>query len=159
VAERAEALTGDEALLHDLEHGRLRRFAEWPEVDLRFSAPGVYTVWQQDVFLYVGISWQDKPGSKGLFGRLDSHASGRRSGDQFCIYICDRYVIPTLEAARLSDVGTGSLSLDRLTRDFVRGQLTYRAVHTATGAEARRIERIVRSTGLPGGARPTINPL
>jgi len=31
-----------------------------------------------------------------LYTRLRSHASGRRSGDQFCIYVADRFVLPTL---------------------------------------------------------------
>jgi hypothetical protein len=56
-------------------------------------------VWRGDEFVYVGISYRDptattNKGAKGLYGRLASHASGRRSGDQFCIYVCDRFVLP-----------------------------------------------------------------
>lgn len=79
----------------------------------------MYTVWRDAEFLYVGISWQNHPGSLGLFGRLDSHAPGRRSGDQFCIYICDRYVIPALNPWQLASVGTGTSSLDGLTRSYL----------------------------------------
>ena len=98
-----------------LEQGPLLRFADWPEESLRLSAPGVYTIWHESKFLYVGISWQDRPNSKGLFGRLNAHASGRRSGDQFCIYICDLFIVPTLDptnfkqSADASSVSTRSL--------------------------------------------------
>ena len=34
--------------------------------------------------------------AKWLWTRLGSHASGRRSGDQFNVYICDRFVVPAL---------------------------------------------------------------
>ena len=146
-----------EALRH-LETGTLRHFRDWPHQDLRISAPGVYTVWRENEFLYVGISWQDRPGSAGLYGRLNSHASGRRSGDQFCLYICDRFCIPTLTSDQLRKIGTGELSLDRMTKSFIREQLTYRAIHTETGGEARIIEAQVRSLGLPSGRRPFLNP-
>ena len=34
--------------------------------------------------------------AKGLWTRLNSHAIGRSSGDQFCVYACDRFVVPHL---------------------------------------------------------------
>jgi hypothetical protein len=37
----------------------------------------------------------------GLRQGLTSHAAGRRSGDQFCLYVADRLVLPTLAAARI----------------------------------------------------------
>ena len=144
--------------LEELEHGRLRSFSDWPDEGLRVSSPGVYVVWRGSDFLYVGISWQDRPGSKGLFGRLDSHASGRRSGDQFCIYVCDRFIVPSLNPEQLRKIGEGQLSLDRMTREFIRGELTYRATHTATGSDARAIEATIRSTGLPNAGQPLLNP-
>ena len=33
----------------------------------------------------------------GLVTRLHSHASGRLSGDQFCVYVANRLVIPSLK--------------------------------------------------------------
>jgi hypothetical protein len=64
-------------------------------------AAGVYSVWENGRLIYVGMSGRglaaedidapDEPvKAKGLWTRLDSHASGRKSGDQFCVYICDR---------------------------------------------------------------------
>ena len=144
--------------ISELEHGTLHRFADWPNEDLRISAPGVYTVWRKGEFLYVGISWQDRPGSRGLFGRLDQHAAGRRSGDQFCLYVCDRFIVPTLTGEQLQGVGDGSVGLDQLTRSFVRSNLDYRAVHTESGDRARAIEAAVRRDGLPGAGLPVLNP-
>ena len=43
-------------------------------------------------------------------GRLASHASGRRSGDQFLIYVCDRLVLPRL-GNRIGEIAGGALSL------------------------------------------------
>jgi hypothetical protein len=121
-------------------------------------------VWRGDEFVYVGISYRasaesNSKAAKGLWGRLASHASGRRSGDQFCIYICDRFVLPMLSAEQIQAVGEGSLSLDSLTRDHIRNHLEYRFLVTRTGDDARRIERLVQRGGLPSGRRPLLNPV
>jgi hypothetical protein len=52
--------------------------------------------------VYVGVAGRNPRGA-GLASRLRSHASGRRSGDQFCGYVADQYVLPELtpERARL----------------------------------------------------------
>jgi hypothetical protein len=112
---------------------------------------GVYTIWRNREFLYVGMSAD-------LQTRLNSHASGRRSGDQFNVYICDRFVVPTLTAEQLHEIGCGALLLDRLTRDYIRERLTYRLVVCQDGAEALKLERDVRAGLLPAG-RPYLNPL
>ncbi len=113
-------------------------------------------------FLYVGMAYahRDETNTKasGVFGRLKSHASGRRSGDQFCIYICDRFVIPTLTKEELEALASGDRFLDRRTRDFIHQNLTYRTVLTAGGSQARELELYVRQSGLLGFGRPAINP-
>jgi hypothetical protein len=95
--------------------------------------------------------------SRGLRGRLESHASGRRSGDQFCIYVCDRLVLPTIEG-RLHEVEDGSLSLDLLTRAYVREQLSYRFVITSDYGQALSLESRIKRFGLPTAGRPFLNP-
>jgi hypothetical protein len=64
--------------------------------------------WRGAELIYAGMSGQgaqsedfvarpDQPTKVlGLWTRLNSHASGRRSGDQFNIYICDRFIVPAL---------------------------------------------------------------
>ena len=95
---------------------------------------------------------------KGLWSRLNSHASGRRSGDQFCVYVCDRLVLPTLNAAEIAQIGAGTLSLDKLTRDYVRQRLSYRFVETPDAALAHQLEAELRHGGLSSG-KPGLNPL
>jgi hypothetical protein len=143
--------------------GEVLSFASWPQTPVPKGPPGVYTIWRGDEFLYVGISWREPSAtvagqSKGLWGRLDSHASGRRSGDQFCIDICDRCVLGGLDATALRAVADGALSLDGLTRSYIRERLGYRFIVTPTGAAARAIESLVRREGHADHGHPQLNP-
>lgn len=128
-------------------------------------AAGVYTIWRADDFIYVGMSGRGaqredfvaSPGqpaqAKGLWTRLNSHASGRRSGDQFNIYICDRFIVPTLTPAQQHQVGHGDLLLDPMTRNYIREHLGYRFTVCADGTEALAVEHAVRGGALPVGGR------
>jgi hypothetical protein len=127
-------------------------------------------VWRRDEFIYVGMSGRgaqsedfvanpDRPDrAMGLWTRLNSHASGRRSGDQFNVYTCDRFIVPVLTPGQQREVGLGHLLLDRLTRDFIREHLSYRFLVCRDGAEALAAERAIRAGQLPAG-RPYLNPL
>lgn len=123
----------------------------------------MYTIWDESSFLYVGMSYVDRestknPQAKGVFGRLASHASGRRSGNQFCVYICDRFVIPKLSGDDMAALARGERLLDGRTRQFIHDHLGYRVETTASGADARELERLIRADGLPRSGRPEINP-
>jgi hypothetical protein len=156
--------------VQELEIGPLHRFQDWPNEQVPKRAAGVYTVWEGNRLLYVGMSGRAlsaedlevKDGgrvvAKGLWTRLNTHASGRRSGDQFCVYVCDRFVVPGLTASQQKQLAAGTLSLDSLIRVFVRERLAYRFVITADGAEALRLERDVRRGTLSAG-KPYLNPL
>jgi hypothetical protein len=93
-----------------LAEGALFAFANWPNAQVPRFAAGVYTIWHDDGrFVYVGMSGRSitaatEPPQRpyGLWTRLDSHAGGRRSGDQFCVYVADRLVLPSLGALRFS---------------------------------------------------------
>ena len=148
----------------------LRRFADWPDEQVPRRTAGVYTVWRAEEFLYVGMSGRGAQsedftaqpgapgGNKGLWTRLNSHASGRRSGDQFNIYICDRFVVPSLTTDQQREIGRGTLLLDQMTRSFIRAQLSYRFAVCRDGAEALAVERAIRAGSLPAGP-PYLNPL
>ena len=58
----------------------------------------IYSVWDvNEKFIYIGISGLQKSLEKrNPLSRMISHASGLRSGDQFCVYIHDFFVIPNL---------------------------------------------------------------
>src|SRR5688500_6884423 len=92
--------------LKRLEGAPRYQFADWPNAEIPTIAAGVYTVWDGAVLVYVGMAGRGLTSAdlcklregggrcRGLADRLKSHASGRRSGDQFCVYVCDRLVIP-----------------------------------------------------------------
>lgn len=156
-------MTDGNGYLAELETGSLHHFSEWSTLTMESGFPGVYTIWRGSEFIYVGISYRAASETanrqvRGLFGRLRSHANGRRSGDQFNIYICDRFVIPTLTREQLAAVGAGELSLDALTREFIRQHLAFRYVFTETGDEARKVEAAIRRSGLPQCGLPFLNP-
>jgi hypothetical protein len=150
--------------LFTLEAGTLHSFADWPNPEVPRIACGVYTVWLPDGgFLYVGMSGRgatldpNSPRRKGLWTRLNSHASGRRSGDQFCVYVCDRLIVPHLTRQQQREIGAGVVSLDTLTCDFIRANLGYRYVVTADAAAAFAVERAVKGGAL-GAGKPLLNP-
>jgi hypothetical protein len=149
--------------LEVLATGPLRAFGEWPIDKFTKGPPGVYSIWNDDEFLYVGIAYRDPSDTKnsqarGVWGRLSTHASGRRSGDQFNIYICDRFVVPDLNDQDRDDLRAGARLLDSRTREYIREHLAFRVQLTDTGATARRIEHHIRTPGLPHKGRPLLNP-
>ena len=131
-------------------------------------AAGVYTIWEHSRLIYVGMAGRgltaedinapDEPRTaKGLWTRLNSHASGRRSGDQFCVYVCDRFVVPHLSDQQQAQIGDGVLSLDTLTREHIHDHFEYRYVTVGNGKDAFALEREVQRGALSVG-KPFLNP-
>jgi hypothetical protein len=143
--------------------GPIHWFSNWPTGDVPRYGAVVYTIWNREgSFIYVGMAGRsflggtEGHGKTGPWGRLNSHASGRRSGNQFCVYVADRLVLPTLHN-RISEIADGSLSLDGATRDYIRTNLGFRWVATDSGAEARQLEsRLQRGEAEYG--KPLLNP-
>jgi len=123
----------------------------------------VSTIWRQAEFLYVGIAGRgldlnaDHKKKRGLLDRLDSHRAGRRSGDQFAVYVCDRLVLPTLSPEHIKCISAGELSLDALTRVYIHQHLSYRFTTTNTYAEAQAVE-IALTKGASSVGAPLLNP-
>lgn len=76
---------------------RLCRFADWLNPDVPRAAAGVYAIWRGDELIYCGMSGRSiaagaelPDGKYGLVTQLKSRASGRLSGDQFCVYVAIR---------------------------------------------------------------------
>jgi hypothetical protein len=142
------------------------QFSAWPCADVPLVAAGVYTIWDTRRFVYVGMAGRglsssdlkSRQKSTGLFTRLASHASGRRSGDQFCVYVCDRLVLPALSREEIDAVAAARLSLDSLTRDYVRSRFSFRWVETVDGPAAHALERHLRRGETRAGP-PFLNPL
>jgi hypothetical protein len=132
-------------LLHELEAGPAYRFADWPNRLVPMVAAGVYTVWEQATFVYVGMAGRgltaeaiqrkraEGASPTGLFDRLRAHFWGKRSGDQFCVYVCDLLILPEFTSEQLRQVGRRELSLDALVRNYIRDRLSYRYVEVPDG--------------------------
>jgi hypothetical protein len=147
-----------------LTSGLIHWFSNWSTADVPRSGAVVYTIWNREgSFIYVGMSGRSFTGSAegngkaGPWGRLNSHASGRRSGDQFCVYVADRLVLPTLHD-RIQEIADGTLSLDVATRDYIRANLGFRWVCMESGKAAFELERRLQK-GEAARGKPLLNPL
>jgi hypothetical protein len=94
---------------------------------------------------------------QGLYTRLQSHASGRRSGDQFCVYVADRLVLPTLSQTDIADIASGRHSMDAFVRRYIHENLSYRFVMVRDGAAAYGLEAMIKGGEWEHG-RPLLNP-
>jgi hypothetical protein len=167
---RRRSMTGDmHAALAELRDGPLYRFADWPNPAVPNGRIGVYTVWRDDQFVYVGMAGRaiglgladSEPASGRLTGirsRLASHASGLRSGDQFCVYVFDRMILATLSREQIDGAARGQLSLDEVTRQLIRQSLSYRFTLLKDAETARAAERQIQREGL-ASQPPLLNPL
>jgi hypothetical protein len=148
-----------------MEFSELARFSEWPNKNIPSVSAGVYAIWNRGELFYCGMSGRgienaEQLGKKryGLITRLNSHASGRLSGDQFCVYVANRLVIPNLSLEDLSKFETGELKLDALTKRYIHEHLEYQYVVVNSSKEAYAIEKKARR-GDVFGTKPLLNPL
>ena len=114
------------------EFSRRHKFSDWPNSEVPAVAVGVYVVWDCDKLIYCGMSGREfekitasERAKYGLVARLASHASGRLSGDQFCVYVANRLVIPSLKPEQLAKFATGELNLDILTKTYINERFEY----------------------------------
>ena len=145
--------------LRALQDGPANRFAEVrePGVAVPNAGAGVYTIWDDaGGLVYVGIAGRN-PEGRGLAGRLSSHASGRRSGDQFCVYVADHYVMPVLTRDQIEAIRDSELSMDALVRDCIHESFVFRLVAVDNYKGAMEIENAVKSGAL--GQPPRLNPM
>lgn len=137
--------------------GPIHRFSEGIAAEVPASGAGIYTIWDEDGDLvYVGVAGRNPAGS-GLAGRLRSHASGRRSGDQFCVYVADHYVLPELTREQVEAIAASQLSMDSLVREKVRGSFRFRISVAPDYSAALSVENWVKS-GAASCGPPKLNP-
>ena len=149
----------------DLAQATAYSFASWPNPAVSTFGAGVYTIWHHDGrFIYVGMSGRGitadttrRNTPQGIYTRLQSHASGRRSGDQFCVYVADRLVLPTLSQEDIAAIASGRHQMDAFVRRYIHENLCYRFVMLADGATAYTVEAAIKSGGWEHG-RPLLNP-
>ena len=141
------------------------KFSTWPSAELPLVAAGVYAVWDQEALIYCGMSGREfdkavaaaKP-RFGLVTRLASHASGRLSGDQFCVYVANRLVVPSIRPEQLPKFASGELNLDKLTKAYIHERLEYQVALLQSSTQAYQLERECRN-GSKFGVKPLLNPL
>jgi hypothetical protein len=141
------------------------RFADWPNSEIPLVAAGVYVIWDADLLVYCGMSGREFEAAVtaarkryGLLGRLNSHAGGRLSGNQFCVYVANRLVIPSLQSSDLERFRTGNLTLDRLTREYIRDRFEYQYAVVDSSKGAYALERSCR-LGHEFGVKPLLNAI
>jgi hypothetical protein len=83
---------------------------------------------------------------------------GAVQGDQFCVYVFDRLVLPALSHQQIEAAARGQLSLDGLTRQLIRQTLSYRFTLLGDATTARIMERQIQRDGL-AGQLPLLNPI
>ena len=140
-------------------------FANWPNPSVPAFGAGVYTIWHNDGrLIYVGMSGRGitaqtirRNTPQGIYTRLRSHASGRRSGDQFCVYVADRLVLPTLTEENTVDIASGRHQMDAFVRRYIHENLTYRFMMLPDGATAYTVEAAIKFGKWEHG-RPLLNP-
>lgn len=151
--------------LTELAHGPLFSFANALPESLPPNRIGVYTIWTAEGdFIYAGrgglrVGAAAGKELSGLRGRLQTHRDGGRSGNRFCIYVCDRFVLPRLSREQIGAIGAGTLTLDPLTRDYIRTNLSFRFLLLATNDEAKDVEELLRRGLWFYGQKPYLNPL
>jgi hypothetical protein len=152
VRSSVRAVVAPQPVLDALASGTRYWFSDWPNLAVP-RASGVYTIWDGETLLYVGLARTNG----GLASLLRSHASGRRSRDQFCIYVADRLVLPMLTRAEIRAIAAGELSFDALVRDYIHERLWYRFAEIAEVGNCYAVESEIRRGGLAAGA-PLLNP-
>jgi hypothetical protein len=108
--------------LETLCSGPLAWFRDWPNLAVPAGTAGVYTIWSGDRLVYVGIA------VRSLRQRLATHATGRRGGDQFCAYVADRPVLPTVTPDEIKAISVGELSFDARVRCYIHQNFRYPAL-------------------------------
>lgn len=105
-------------------------FWAWPNHSIPSVAAGVYVIWKDAELVYRGMSGREidskgktSPKRYRLITGLNSHASGRLSGDQFCVCVANRFVIPSLMPEDLPLFEGGALTLDVQTKTFIHEHL------------------------------------
>jgi hypothetical protein len=144
--------------LENLRNSPRRKFTDWDnEKNLVPEKSGVYVIWMSGRFLYAGLA---KDNEKGLHRRLNKHAMGQRGGNQFCVRVCDAFIVPFLGQELIDQLKKGINIFDGkkgLIRKFVRENLDYQFLETGNTLTARQLEETLR-TGESSLGSPFLNP-
>jgi hypothetical protein len=142
-------------LLRTLEQGPLHPFADFETVaDIPREGAAVYTIWDDaGALIYVGVSGRSATSRTGPWGRLRSHWRGKRSGDQFCVYVADHYVLPELSEEQVQAIAANdpSLFMDDLVASVIRERFSFRLTVVPDYSTALKLEAAIKSGELAAG--------
>jgi hypothetical protein len=125
---------------------------------------GLYTLWDGEVLLYVGIARVEaeegkNPQRDGIRGRLNTYRRSRLTSD-FAVQMFLRFVVPRLTEEQRVELARGSLGMAQmsaLTRAELDRRITFRT-YACDPLNAALIEDYVRREGLLLAGRPAFNP-
>jgi hypothetical protein len=150
----------------ELANGMVYPFSDWPNSAVPAFGAGVYTIWHREaLYLCRHVRSRDhcqhnpSKRAQGIYTRLQSHASGRRSGDQLSVYVANRLVLPSLSQEDITAIASGRHQMDAFVRRYIHENLSYRFAMLPDGAAAYAVEAAIKSGG--GGwehGRPLLNP-
>ena len=87
----------------------------------------------------------------------ESQAKGQLSGDQFNVYVANRFVVPSLTTDQQSQMFTELLTLEILTQQHIHQHFRFRYLIVNHSNEAFAIERLFQG-GYIFKQRPHLNP-
>ena len=141
------------------------KFKNWPKKNFPAVAAGIYVIWDEQTLLYVNTAGKDLDKAQragktkfGLATRLNSHASGRAANDQFCSLLANRIVIPSLTSSQLNKFRDGSVTLDQMTKKYIRANVEYQYLVVDNFQDALDLEGHCKR-GAIFGEKPLFNPL
>jgi len=155
-------------VIDDLVNGEMYLFSDWPNDDLPDIAIGIYAIWKGDDFAYVGIAgrslqsadYQMKSNKKkGLKQRLGTHWKGGLGGDQFCVYVFERFLCDILTTEDLKQMVNKEVTLAELNRDYIRNNLSYRFTILDSYKDALAIETRIKKGEIEHIGKPYLNEL
>jgi len=139
------------------------KFKNWPKKNFPAVAAGIYVIWDEQTLLYVNTAGKDLEKAQraektkfGLITRLNSHASGRTASDQFCSLLANRIIIPSLTGSQLNKFRDGSLTLDQMTKKYIRDNIEYQYLVVNNFQDAIDLQKHCKS-GVIFNVKPLLN--
>ena len=134
-------------------------------------AAGCYTIWDDTGrFIYAGMAGRGltaeaidlkksdpKAKETGIRDRLKAHRDGRRSGDQFSVYVFDRLVLSSLTQEQLAAAVAGKRKLDEDVQKYIHEHLHYRWWETPDSPRGFGLRDITCERRVAGNA-PSAQP-
>lgn len=146
--------------INTLKQSRKMKFVDWDKEKKKIpiDVSGIYIIWKDTDFIYAGMagvktnkgsssSKTSKKRPKGLLRRLGKHTTGNRGGNLFCVYVSDRFIVPSLTNKEVKELEQGELKLDGQNgkiRNYIRTNFTFQYLITKDDKTARELEQALK---------------